>query len=152
MACPCASRSAYNNILSRYLEFPFIVFLANFSLLLRRVSSCRAKLTVVSRSRAWFMKNSSPVAAPAQASSARRRKVTPTSLDPQIPPGTKQINAGPLLETAKPGIDPDAPFTMSKAVGSTAATIHAIFPALISWGVIVALIFGGCCSNVGSPP
>ncbi|KAL8724784.1 MAG: hypothetical protein Q9181_006673 [Wetmoreana brouardii] len=86
----------------------------------------------------------------AHATSARRRKraSTPVETPVEIPPGTKQINAGPLLETAKPGIDPDAPLTLSKAIGVTAATVQTFLPALISWAVIVSLIFGGCCSNV----
>ncbi|KAL9005725.1 MAG: hypothetical protein Q9188_001482 [Gyalolechia gomerana] len=63
------------------------------------------------------MKGSSPGTPPSRTGSARRRKVTPTIIDPHIPPGTKQINVGPLLDTAKPGIDPDAPFTLSKAIG-----------------------------------
>ncbi|KAL8702537.1 MAG: hypothetical protein Q9201_004303, partial [Fulgogasparrea decipioides] len=93
------------------------------------------------------MKGSSP-ANSAHVSSARRRKAASTPVETQVPPGTKQINAGPLLETAKPGIDPDAPLTLSKAIGVTAATVQTFLPALFSWGVIVSLIFGGCCSNV----
>lgn len=30
--------------------------------------------------------------------------------------------------------------------------VHYILPALLSWGAIVSLIFGGCCSNVGLSP
>ncbi|KAI4132070.1 MAG: hypothetical protein LQ338_000928 [Usnochroma carphineum] len=90
-----------------------------------------------------------PTTPPAQTSGApRRRRVTPSRVDPEVPPGTKQINAGPLLETAKQGIDPHAPFSFSKAIGATAATLHTTLPALISWGVTVGLIFCGCCSNV----
>lgn len=106
---------------------------------------------MVSRARARKMKMPTPSTPPAQASSARRRQMTPTSIEPQIPPGTKQINAGPLLETAKPGIDPDAPFTVSKLVGVTAATLRVNLPLIISFGAAVGLIFGGCCSNVGLP-
>ncbi|KAI4087172.1 MAG: hypothetical protein LQ344_006967 [Seirophora lacunosa] len=95
-----------------------------------------------------FVFSAFPATSPLQVPGARRRKVTATAADPQVPPGTKQINVGPLLETAKPGIDPDAPFTVSKAIGITAATLQATVPALISWGVTVGLIFGGCCSNV----
>ncbi|KAL8655673.1 MAG: hypothetical protein Q9210_000736 [Variospora velana] len=96
------------------------------------------------------MRHSSSATPPLKVIGARRRKVIPTAAEPQIPPGTKQINAGPLLETPKPGIDPDAPFTVSKAIGITAATLQATVPALISWGATVGLIFGGCCSNVGN--
>ncbi|KAL8757086.1 MAG: hypothetical protein Q9199_002487 [Rusavskia elegans] len=81
-----------------------------------------------------------PTTPPAQSGGARRR-------DLLVPPGTKTIYVGPLLETAEPG-GPDAPFTIAKAIGVTLATLQATLPALISWGVTVALIFGGCCSNV----
>ncbi|KAL8910457.1 MAG: hypothetical protein Q9171_004251 [Xanthocarpia ochracea] len=93
------------------------------------------------------MKPSNPAPSPAQASGSRRRDVTPTSFTTQIPPGTKTIHVGPLLETSKPG-DPDAPFTVAKAIGITLVTIQDHLPLLVSWGVTVALIFGGCCSNV----
>ncbi|KAL8943554.1 MAG: hypothetical protein Q9216_001012 [Gyalolechia sp. 2 TL-2023] len=88
----------------------------------------------------YGMKGSSPGTPPARAGSARRRKVTPTIIDPQIPPGTKQINVGPLLDTAKPGIDPDAPFTLSKAIGVTLTTVHDILPLLISWGNLITFV------------
>lgn len=81
-----------------------------------------------------------PTTPPAQSGGPRRR-------DLPVPPGTKTIYVGPLLETAEPG-GPDAPFTIAKAIGVTLATLQATLPALISWGVTVALIFGGCCSNV----
>lgn len=98
-------------------------------------------------SRNQKMKASTPIASPAQASGPRRRHLTPTSANVQVPPGTKQIDVRPLLETSKPG-NPDAPFSLSKAIAETLLAIQAILPALISWGVTVALIFGGCCSNV----
>ena len=81
-----------------------------------------------------------PTTPPAQLNGARRR-------DLPIPPGTKTIYVGPLLDSAKPS-DPDTPFTLAKAIGVTLATLQDVLPALISWGVTVALIFGGCCSNV----
>ncbi|KAL8907577.1 MAG: hypothetical protein Q9207_001314 [Kuettlingeria erythrocarpa] len=94
------------------------------------------------------MKDLNPAVPPTQASGSRRRKATPAPVGLQPMLGTKQINAGPLLETAKPGIDPDASLTVTKAIGVTAATVQATVPTLISWGLTVALIFGGCCSNV----
>ena len=86
---------------------------------------------------------------PSYSGNMRRRKATATTIAGQPPPGMKQINAGPLLETAKPGIDPDAPFTVSRAIGVAGVMAHAAFPAIVSWGVTMGLIFGGCCSNVG---
>ncbi|KAL8730604.1 MAG: hypothetical protein Q9166_003917 [cf. Caloplaca sp. 2 TL-2023] len=88
------------------------------------------------------MRTSTPATSSAQPGGARQRKATPASVDVRIPPGTKQINVGPMLEKSKPG-NPDGPFTVSKAIGIMAATIQATLPALISWGVTVALIFGG---------
>ncbi|KAI4219404.1 MAG: hypothetical protein LQ349_008361, partial [Xanthoria aureola] len=77
---------------------------------------------------------------PAQFNGPRRR-------DLPVPPGTKTIYVGPLLDTAEPG-NSDAPLTLAKVIGVTLVTLQAVLPALISWGVTVALIFGGCCSNV----
>lgn len=95
------------------------------------------------------MKNTGQGTPPARTGSARRRKATPTVIvDPQIPPGTKQIDVGPLLDTAKPWVDPDASLTLSKAIGAALTTIQDLLPLLVSWGVTFALIFGGCCSNV----
>ncbi len=81
-----------------------------------------------------------PNTPPAQSNGPRRR-------DLPVPPGTKTIYVGPLLDTAEPG-NSDAPLTLAKAIGVTLVTLQAVLPALISWGVTVALIFGGCCSNV----
>ncbi|KAL8658113.1 MAG: hypothetical protein Q9226_001263 [Calogaya cf. arnoldii] len=84
--------------------------------------------------------NTPPTTPPAQFNGARRR-------DLPIPPGTKTIYVGPLLDSAKPS-DPDTPFTLAKAVGVTLATLQDVLPALISWGVTVALIFGNLITFV----
>ncbi|KAI4270001.1 MAG: hypothetical protein LQ337_006953 [Flavoplaca oasis] len=81
-----------------------------------------------------------PTTPPVQPNGLRHR-------DFPVPPGTKTIYVGPLLKAPVPP-DPDSPFTLAKAIGVTLATLQATLPALISWGVTVALIFGGCCSNV----
>ena len=83
-----------------------------------------------------------------QSSSNSRR--TRTSLPPNnaIPPGTKEINAAPMLQHAKPGINPHGRMTVSRAIAIAGIMIHAALPALISWGMTIGLIFGGCCSNV----
>ncbi|KAL8995790.1 MAG: hypothetical protein Q9169_004548 [Polycauliona sp. 2 TL-2023] len=81
-----------------------------------------------------------PTTPPGQHSGPRRR-------DLPVPLKTQTIYVGPLRETAEPDY-PDPPFTIAKAIGVTLATLQSTMPALISWGVTVALIFGGCCSNV----
>lgn len=85
----------------------------------------------------------------AQGHGPRRRRPGPSPPVTPVPSGTRQINAAPLLETAKPGIDPDAPLTLSRVIAVTVAIAHATVPTLVSWGLTMALIFGGCCSNVG---
>ncbi|KAL8690695.1 MAG: hypothetical protein Q9218_003922 [Villophora microphyllina] len=82
-----------------------------------------------------------------QTGNVRRRKEVPTDTANQVPPGTKRIDVGPLLETAKPG-DPDAPLTVARVIGVTAVTIQTALPTLLTWASTIGLIFGGCCSNV----
>ncbi|KAL8957492.1 MAG: hypothetical protein Q9183_006044 [Haloplaca sp. 2 TL-2023] len=96
---------------------------------------------MVSRKKPKSMKATGSLSASTQGGSQRQRRA-PAPTGTQIPPGTKQINAGPLLDSATPGHDPDRPLTVSRAIGITAATIQNIWPALISWSVTVALIFG----------
>ncbi|KAL8669331.1 MAG: hypothetical protein Q9168_006067 [Polycauliona sp. 1 TL-2023] len=79
-----------------------------------------------------------PTTPPAQHSGSRRR---------ELPIPAKTIYVGPLREPNEPDY-PEPPFTVAKAIGVTLATLQSTLPALISWGVTVALIFGGCCSNV----
>ncbi|KAI4161460.1 MAG: hypothetical protein LQ342_004863 [Letrouitia transgressa] len=61
----------------------------------------------------------------------RRRRPGPSPPVTPVPSGTRQINAAPLLETAKPGIDPDAPLTLSRVIGVTVAIAHATVPTLV---------------------
>ncbi|KAL8948480.1 MAG: hypothetical protein Q9222_005339 [Ikaeria aurantiellina] len=96
------------------------------------------------------MKRSGPAKSSGRAGNTQRHKVTSTTIDSRIPPGTKEINVGPLLETTRPGNDPDAPLTLSKIIGVVGATLLATLPALATWGLTLGLIFGGCCSNVGN--
>lgn len=37
-----------------------------------------------------------------------------------------------------------------KTLGSAAEVLRDALPALVPWTIIFSLIFGGCCSNVGS--
>ncbi|KAL8766719.1 MAG: hypothetical protein Q9209_006588 [Squamulea sp. 1 TL-2023] len=80
------------------------------------------------------MKPTTPTTPPAQASGAQRRDAIPTAFPHRVPPGTKTIYVGPLLdENVKPS-DHDMPFTIAKAIGVTAATVQTTLPALFSWG------------------
>jgi len=83
----------------------------------------------------------------------RRRNIPESSLSsrPQEPPRTREIDAGPLLEKQKPKLHADGHLTPTRAVGIAGAMLHSNLPALLSWGMIAASIFGGCCSNVGAP-
>ncbi|KAL9588809.1 MAG: hypothetical protein Q9203_002379 [Teloschistes exilis] len=83
-----------------------------------------------------------------QQSNARRRQEAPKNPADYVPPGTKRIDVGPLLETAKPGMDPDAPLTLARVIGVTMATIQTALPTILAWATTMGLIFGGCCSNV----
>ena len=80
----------------------------------------------------------------------RRRNVLPTVTSNGIPPRTKEINAGPLLESGKPGIQLESKMTVTRAIALIGIMIHSALPSIVSWGMIVSLIFGGCCSNVRS--
>ena len=84
-----------------------------------------------------------------QASGSRRGNVPQPLQSNGIPRGTKEINAAPMLENAKPARSLDGPMTALRAIGIAGAMLHSTFPALIRWGLTMSLIFGGCCSNVG---
>lgn len=79
----------------------------------------------------------------------RGPSTTPTP-SANTPPRTRQINAAPALEHRKSGRgdDDDAPWSLAKVIAISAAMIHIYLPFFINWIGIVALIFGGCCSNV----
>ena len=83
-----------------------------------------------------------------QASASRRRTPLPLLPSNSIPSGTKEINAAPVLQRAKPGFGPNAPMTASRAIAMVGIAIHDALPILIAWGMTIGLIFGGCCSNV----
>ena len=84
-----------------------------------------------------------------QSDNPRRRTPRTKSQAEPASLGIKQINAAPLLERAKPGINPDDRLTLAKVIGNLAVMISAVLPSFISWGTTAGLIFGGCCSNVG---
>lgn len=85
---------------------------------------------------------------PSQPDAARRRP--PPSPITAIPPGTKQINAAPLLDNARPGFDRDDHLASPKLV-VWGAMIYGAAPVLVGWTWMLSLIFGGCCSNVREP-
>ncbi len=61
----------------------------------------------------------------------------------------KEIDAAPSLERAEQAkYSSSGRHTMSKAIGFAGAVVHTTIPAWFNFGVMVALIFGGCCSNV----
>lgn len=69
-----------------------------------------------------------------------------------------RINDRQQLEGAAPppggggrGIDPyGSGSLLAETLGSAAEVIRGALPALVPWIIIFSLIFGGCCSNVGS--
>ncbi|KAL9123014.1 MAG: hypothetical protein Q9187_000428 [Circinaria calcarea] len=74
---------------------------------------------------------------------ARRRNAP---LSNGIPPGTREINVAPMLSHAKPGVDTQT--TISRAIAMAGIMVQSVLPAMVSWGMTMGLIFGGCCSNV----
>ena len=92
--------------------------------------------------------NSREIAGSQAQSSRRRPGPSLASSGYGIPPGTKEINAAPMLQRAQPGIDANAPMTASRAIAMTGIAIHDALPVLLAWGMTMSLIFGGCCSNV----
>ncbi|KAI4106638.1 MAG: hypothetical protein L6R37_002030 [Teloschistes peruensis] len=83
-----------------------------------------------------------------QQSNARRRQEAPKNPADYVPPGTKRIDVGPLLETAKPGMDPDAPLTLARVIGVTMATIQTALPTILAWATTMGLIFGNLITFV----
>ena len=81
----------------------------------------------------------------------RRRNAPHLASSNGIPPGTKEINAGPMLRHAELGINPRGRMTVSRAIATAGIMIQSALPAAVSWGMTLGLIFGGCCSNVSAP-
>lgn len=86
----------------------------------------------------------------ATANGPRRRQVASPSPKSALPPGIKQINAAPSLEKAEPHYHTDGRYTWAKAAAAVGVTLQATLPVMLSWGMTMGLIFGGCCSNVSS--
>jgi solute carrier family 35 (UDP-xylose/UDP-N-acetylglucosamine transporter), member B4 len=82
-------------------------------------------------------------------SNARRRQ---TSHKPPkhvaAAPGPRVINAAPSLEKAEMyGVDDDRP-VFSRAMALAGRIFIETIPQWLTIGAMLALIFGGCCSNV----
>lgn len=84
-------------------------------------------------------------------SNARRRHTLQKSHQnaiPKGPPTPRVINAAPLLEKAEMyGIDDDRPM-YSRAMALAGRIFIETIPQWLAVGVMLSLIFGGCCSNV----
>ena len=78
----------------------------------------------------------------------RRRNYTPASQGNGTLTGTKRMKDAPTLEHVTPRIDPQGRMTVPEAVDMFGAMIYSTLPVMISWGMTMSLIFGGCCSNV----
>lgn len=79
-----------------------------------------------------------------------RRRQTPHKPPKHVapPPGPRVINAAPSLEKAEMyGVDDDRP-VFSRAMALAGRIFIETIPQWISVGAMLALIFGGCCSNV----
>ncbi|MCJ1408886.1 hypothetical protein MMC19_002963 [Ptychographa xylographoides] len=59
-----------------------------------------------------------------------RRRMMPSFTSNGVPPGTREINAAPMLEHAKPGIDPDGKLTVSRAIAMAGIMMHSAIPLL----------------------
>lgn len=83
-----------------------------------------------------------------QASGSRQRNVLPATNGSSTPPKIKQKN---VLEGGKIG-GSETPWSPAKMIGVGAAWIHMTVPPYLNWAIMMALIFGGCCSNVRTVP
>lgn len=84
----------------------------------------------------------------AQANGTRRRGQASPPPSNGVPPGTKEINAASMLENPRPSFEPGGKMTVSRAIAMAGIMVHSALPTIASWGMIMGLIFGGCCSNV----
>lgn len=91
-----------------------------------------------------------------EAQIAHRRNIpkSPAATESIIQDGisVRQILEGAASSTkGGRGIDPyDRGSLSAETLGSAAEVIRGALPALVPWTIIFSLIFGGCCSNVGS--
>lgn len=76
--------------------------------------------------------------------------MTQGNVDPPAnsPPRSRQINKAPTLGQGKMGGDDSRVWPVAKLIANSAEIMHIYLPFFINWLGIVALIFGGCCSNV----
>ena len=63
-------------------------------------------------------------------------------------PDSKQSDVGSTMRQSMSGGGHNGNVRALDAMGSTRNMLQTALSALVSWGIIVGLIFGGCCSNV----
>lgn len=94
-------------------------------------------------------KSNAPLGSPTKdMSTTRRRNQQAPATNEGIPPCTRELDAGSALE--KPSFEYRGKMTVSRAIAMVGIAAHSALPAIISWGLTMSLIFGGCCSNVGA--
>ena len=64
------------------------------------------------------------------------------------PKRSKPKNGVPMLERTDAKVDSKGRATVPKAIAMGVTILQSTLLALVSWGLIMSLIFGGCCSNV----
>ncbi len=79
-----------------------------------------------------------------QANGPRQRNVPATPNGSSTPPRIKHINPLEGVQTGR--------WSLAKMIGVGAAWLHMTVPPYINWGIMMGLIFGGCCSNVRISP
>lgn len=59
------------------------------------------------------------------------------------------INAVPMLDNPYPPLATSSSnMGVSKAIAVAGALLSGALPTVLTWGLTIGLIFGGCCSNV----
>ena len=61
---------------------------------------------------------------------------------------SKQMNAVPMLERTEAKVDSEGGATIPRAIAMGVTILQFTLLALVSWGLTISLILGGCCSNV----
>ena len=68
-----------------------------------------------------------------------------------VPSEVQEVSGDPMLDRAKVNNATKGDRPVMVDWNKTRLILHPALPALLSWGAILSLIFGGCCSNVGLP-
>ena len=131
---PGHSSKSVNNDIPKYQSVLSIIYLTALDAHLKKSQMKRSgmKSSTQGQDRVHPHRSSSSTSSPGASSPSR----------------TRQINDAPVLQRSKPRRDDLGPWTLAKVIAASEATIHIYLPFFINWIGIVALIFGGCCSNV----